>query len=563
MSFATSRVESVTAHVVPKEEVLRFDVEDVKAKAQKHFREKRYRRAVQLWKQGATKKDSTCLFNLGCCLERGLGIARDPAEAAKLYGQAGQMNHATALYNLALLHVRGDGVFRDVHEAVALLKQAARLGHVDAGYNAGQLLLSSDMTKTQPGEQISLRKKKELFADALVCFEEAADRGHAFAMHSLGLCYMAGGPGLDADEHKGFEMFQQASKFGCVEALFHVGLCYELGQGIDRDIPTMIQTYRQAFALGHLESLFRLATCYETGVGSMVPCPRLAFETYQQAAELGHVEAMTHCGICYESGTGTDKDLTHAIQWYHKASTATPQPSALALFRLGRLQFRHELAEATVACLQQEMREDKIIVEVEESVQAASILSLNDHNTGDGTTKILGASVKPKSKSPPPSPRRDDTSASDHNDGSASGSGYSQPAANEPAPAPAPAPVKNVSHVQKKSDLKERLSSGRKSLSSRLSQRQPSSRPNSARPATSKRRVRTGVRSTRSARKVKVNNIDYLYKSDLELGTRPNSDVVRGLSFAVVEVFVLHFDAHASSFPGVCVRWLNSSDTPQ
>ena len=301
------------------------DIRAIKLRAQQCFDAKDLAQAVKLWATGARKKDAQCLYNLGCCLENGWGVERDPVEAVAKYSEAGRMNHAGALYNLALCSVRGDGMFRDVAKAVALLKQAAQLGHVDANFNAGQLLLSRNSNapagKEDPksggeGEgSVSAQVAQDLFADALACLQSAADAGHPEAAHCLGLCYMAGGPGMDPDEVRAFECFRRAADYGCVDALYHLGMCYELGQGTRRSVAGLVTSFTQAAALGHSDALFRLGTCFENGIGSTLPQPSLAFKYYHEAALRGHAEAMTHCGICCESGTGTERDVAQAIKW--------------------------------------------------------------------------------------------------------------------------------------------------------------------------------------------------------------------------------------------------------
>ena len=109
---------------------------------------------------------------------------------------------------------------------------------------------------------------------------------------------------------------------------------------------------------------------------------------------------------------------------YQRAIDANT-PSTLAMFRLGRLQYRRELVDASVMALQEEIREDKVktkapepAVAVARAVAAARAVS-RPATAVDALLPSLGPAVKPKSKSPPPSPRiEDQQQAVDGNDSS-------------------------------------------------------------------------------------------------------------------------------------------------
>ena len=257
-----------------------LDLPTIRVRAQECFRKQQHERAVGWWEKGAQRRDAQCLYNLGCCFQNGWGVEkRNAAEAVAKYTEAGRMNHPQALYNLALCFVHGDGTYRDIARAIALLKQAAQLGHTNASFNAAQLLLASNMPPSQPrgiaatvvsgntadnndekhekdaveaearsppaastvvapggvGGHHHQQREKDVFADAMACLKQASDHGHPEAAHSLGLCYMAGGPGVEPNEQRAFECFQRAAQAGCVEALYHLGICYELGQ-VSRDV---------------------------------------------------------------------------------------------------------------------------------------------------------------------------------------------------------------------------------------------------------------------------------------------------------------------------------------
>ena len=374
------------------------DLDHILSTAQKHFKEGDLEKAAELWRAGCVQQDSTCLYNYACCLQRGWGVAtKDPVQAVAKFRDAAQLDHPGALYNLAWCHIHGIGTYKDVKEAVTLLKQASRLGHVEASFNVGQLLLhpskwlnTSGTSGTQRKAGSSNSKGKSgagklspgqiqaAYAEAISFLKIASDNGLPDASYSLALCYMKGGPGMAPDEELGFQHFERAAQFGCVDAMFHVAQCYELGQGTPPCVPKVIYFYKQAASLGHIEALFRLGICYQNGIGAMLPCQKLAHQYFRRAADKGHVPAMVQLAICLESGSGVERNMSEALFWYSRATKNSDASaiSPLAVLRLGRLRYRQELVEAVIACVQEDIRDDLVEVQREVEVEPAVVASL-------------------------------------------------------------------------------------------------------------------------------------------------------------------------------------------
>ena len=73
--------------------------------------------------------DAESEVELGLRYDKGEGVVKDHAEAAKWYRKAAEQNYADAQYNLAICYERGDGVAEDWVEAYKWLLLAARQGH--------------------------------------------------------------------------------------------------------------------------------------------------------------------------------------------------------------------------------------------------------------------------------------------------------------------------------------------------------------------------------------------------------------------------------------------------
>ena len=69
--------------------------------------------------------------NLGYLMDKGLGMAADPADAAKYYRLAAGQGMSLAKHNLALLYEEGRGVEQDYAQALTLYREAAEAGEID------------------------------------------------------------------------------------------------------------------------------------------------------------------------------------------------------------------------------------------------------------------------------------------------------------------------------------------------------------------------------------------------------------------------------------------------
>lgn len=60
---------------------------------------KQYGRAIELYKMAASHGNASALFNLGVCLELGIGVEKNFHIAYKCYEKAALMGHPKAMHN--------------------------------------------------------------------------------------------------------------------------------------------------------------------------------------------------------------------------------------------------------------------------------------------------------------------------------------------------------------------------------------------------------------------------------------------------------------------------------
>ncbi|HBO12982.1 MAG TPA: hypothetical protein DD491_09385, partial [Halieaceae bacterium] len=91
--------------------------------------------ALAQWLPLAEAGQARAQFAVGLAYDRGQGVERDAATAARWYRRAAAQELADAEYNLALLYLDGRGVKQDLEETVRLFRAAAERGHLPAQVN--------------------------------------------------------------------------------------------------------------------------------------------------------------------------------------------------------------------------------------------------------------------------------------------------------------------------------------------------------------------------------------------------------------------------------------------
>ena len=88
-------------------------------------------------KAKAEAGDAESEVELGLRYDKGEGVVKDHAEAAKWYRKAAEQNYAEAQYNLGVCYYKGEGVAKDQAEAVKWYRKAAEQNLAKAQYNLG------------------------------------------------------------------------------------------------------------------------------------------------------------------------------------------------------------------------------------------------------------------------------------------------------------------------------------------------------------------------------------------------------------------------------------------
>lgn len=119
------------------------------------FNANEFSKAHQLWLPLAEKGHPQAQYAVGRLYEKGKGVERDFATAAKWYRLAAEKDHADSQYRLAVGYAYGLGLKKDDSLALTWLRKAANNGHKRAqkilgrAYEEGRLGLAADPDKAK------------------------------------------------------------------------------------------------------------------------------------------------------------------------------------------------------------------------------------------------------------------------------------------------------------------------------------------------------------------------------------------------------------------------------
>lgn len=159
-----------------------------------------YNSAYVTVKTLADEGSSNAQFELGRMFENGIGVARDPQQAAFWYGKAAAQGHAEAQTDLGVLYARGLGLARNDAYAVAWFRKAAEQGLAKAQYDLGYMY--SKGTGVPKDDQL-----------AIDWYRKAAGQGVVRAQYNLGEIYSKGF-GVPKDDQQAYFWWLLASAQG-------------------------------------------------------------------------------------------------------------------------------------------------------------------------------------------------------------------------------------------------------------------------------------------------------------------------------------------------------------
>ena len=320
------------------------------------------------WFRKASDEIPEAMFNYGVCLDRGLGVDRDPVAAAECYRKAAEKNCEPAEYNYAMVLLNGvefrtveesskfkdaDVPARDPEKARKMIRSLAGRGYLPAQVELAAILIARP-------DDVSAKDAEEAFG--LVSRAVNAPDAPARAWRVLADCYFSGF-GTLPDGKKMIEALEKAVAKGSLESLSRMGYCYEFGINVKADpkkalacyeraakagLPAAMLKYGDMIAAGEVEgkgtdealiwirksaaedcpeALYRLGTWYLHGIGAEKD-PELAAELFSRGAQLEHANSQYELGMLFLQKDGPiAKDDKAAFFWFNRAASKGNAPA--------------------------------------------------------------------------------------------------------------------------------------------------------------------------------------------------------------------------------------------
>lgn len=173
------------------------------------------------FKTAAGQGDANGLYNLGMCLWRGLGVAKDSAAAFNCFRSAAEKGHPEAINNIGAFFRDGIVVERDLELSAMWFKKSASYDNPFGQFNYALALRRGEGVKPD-------------FKAAAKLLERAAEGGCVEAIDVFGVALWKG-EGVEQDPRRAFGLFMKAASAGYPPAMENVSTCYERGTGVRAD----------------------------------------------------------------------------------------------------------------------------------------------------------------------------------------------------------------------------------------------------------------------------------------------------------------------------------------
>jgi uncharacterized protein len=188
---------------------------------------------------------------------RGLGVARNVAEATRWYMAAAAQGDAEAQLQAALI-LLGDKPLDPANanraEALTMLRAASDAGNAFAAFNLAQIVIAEKTGETGAREAMPL-------------FEIAAKAGIPGALYAMSRFHRIGGGGLSLDGEKARDYLERAARAGLDTAQLDLGVSFADGTFGRPDYKSAFLWLRRAAESGNVLAGISLAKLYAYGLG--------------------------------------------------------------------------------------------------------------------------------------------------------------------------------------------------------------------------------------------------------------------------------------------------------
>lgn len=212
------------------------------------WRDENYDDAFRELKPLAEHGDVASQYYIGLMYHRGLGVAKDDAQAVGWLRKSADQGYALAQNELGKLLARGRGVAEDPEQARVWFRKAADQGLAEAQYNLGYWL--------------PLQKAGNHRAEQIFWMRKAARQGNPLYQLGLANVYGESGSGQERLPQSAY-WARKAAEQGLGQAQYLIGIYYENGDGVPKDPKLALHWLLLASAQGSSDAMTAIASIYD------------------------------------------------------------------------------------------------------------------------------------------------------------------------------------------------------------------------------------------------------------------------------------------------------------
>lgn len=293
--------------------------------------------AARLYTQAAMQGCAPAQHALGLCYENGLGVPKDLIEAARLYKQAADRGYAPAQYKLSHCYFMGRGITQNTKEALSLCRLAASQDDPSAQaalkdleeFETAEILSRSSRSLSKEDRKIlwgsHADASVEFMHDVLAAmkeFNESKEQAQIRVSEKREQALKRAEKNLAEEERRVEESKAEAEKR--FRALANKG-CLPARYKFSNEAGVLDQLAEEGYAPAQYDLGFYyhdLGSDYENEESEQNRAAHRekAVALFKLAADQGHMPAQVALGHCYEHGIGVSKNLIETARFYKLAA---------------------------------------------------------------------------------------------------------------------------------------------------------------------------------------------------------------------------------------------------
>lgn len=141
----------------------------------------------------------------------------------------------------------------------------------------------------------------------------------------------------NGNPEQGHAILQPLAENGDADAQYAVAVLYREGWGVEKNLETATGYYQKSAEQDHRDAMFEVGLMYQVGQGGLTKDYEKSAKWYLKSAEKGHPAAMYAVAGLYYNGMGVKRDMDMAMSWYQKSAAAGFPPAQKLLNEVNKV----------------------------------------------------------------------------------------------------------------------------------------------------------------------------------------------------------------------------------